>query len=239
MKTSLPDFRDLAGAVKGKLIAGEGYAGRRPTGISTDTRTLKKGELFVALKGECFDGHTCLGQAAERGASGAVVSRMDEGASRLMAGSGMVVIKVRNTLQALLDLALRLRQDYPATVIAVTGSFGKTLTKDFLAAILEPGHRVVQSTKSFNNEVGVPLTIFRMNGSTEFAVVEMGSRGAGHIRALTRCALPDIGVITNVGPAHISSFKSLDGVARAKGELLEALPASGTAVLNADDPYFE
>ncbi len=239
MKRKLPDFRDLAAAVGGRLAAGEERAAGRPTGISTDTRTLREGELFVALKGGRFDGHACLGRAAERGASGAVVSRLDQEGARTAAARGMVVIKVRDTRRALLDLALRLRRDYAATVIGITGSYGKTTTKDFLASILGAGHRVVKSPKSFNNEVGVPLTIFRMDGSTEFAVVEMGSRGAGHIRALARCALPDIGVITNIGPAHLRSFKDLDGVARAKAELLEALPEGGAAVLNADDPCFE
>lgn len=238
MKVKMPEYRDLAEAVRGRLVAGEGSAGKRPAGVSTDTRTLKKNEVFVALKGARFDGHAYLAQAVERGASGAVVSSLDAGTSERLKGSGLVVIKVRNTLRALQDLALLRRRGSPATVIAVTGSYGKTITKDFLSAILERGHRVTRSLKSYNNEVGVPLTIFGMDDSTEFLVLEMGSRGAGHIRQLTRCALPDIGVITNIGPAHIKSFKSLDGVARAKGELLEALPASGTAVLNADDPYF-
>lgn len=237
MKRLMPDFADIAAACHGRLVAGKGHAGRRPTGISTDTRFLERDELFVALKGEHFDGHAWLEEAALKGASGAVISTTDPAFTTGLEGAGLVLIKVRNTLQALQDLALRLRQESSASVIAVTGSYGKTLTKDFLAAILGRENRVVCSHKSYNNEIGVPLTLFRVDGSTEFVVLEMGSRGAGHIRTLVRCALPDIGVVTNIGQAHIQSFKTLDGVARAKGELLQGLPASGTAVLNADDRY--
>ncbi len=237
MKRPMPDFAAIAKACHGKLVAGESHAGRRPTGISTDTRFLKQGELFVALKGERFDGHAWLSEAVRKGASGAVISTTDPAFTAGPEEAGLVLIKVRNTLQALQDLALRLRRESSASVIAITGSYGKTLTKDFLASILGREHSVVSSHKSYNNEIGVPLTLFRVDGSSEFVVLEMGSRGAGHIRSLVHCALPDIGVVTNIGQAHIQSFKTLEGVARAKGELLEGLPASGAAVLNADDRF--
>ncbi len=238
MKRPMTSFNDIARACHGRLVMGGDSAGRRPTGISTDTRVLKKGELFVALSGERFDGHDWLEEAVRKGASGAVVAASAKNALRRLEGSGMVLVEVRSTQQALIDLASNIRQGYGAAVIGITGSYGKTLTKDFLASILSRKHEVVFSNKSHNNEVGVPLTLFRMNDDTEFVVLEMGSRGTGHIRRLARCASPDIGVITNIGPAHLRSFKTLEGVARAKGELLEVLPASGTAVLNADDDNF-
>ena len=239
MKRGMPTFREMAQACSGVLWGGESAGGRRPSGIGTDTRTLRPGELFVALKGERHDGHRFLRKALEKGASGLLVSSLPPRLRDELGPGGPAVILVDDTLVALQDLALMMRCRSRCTAIGITGSCGKTTTKDLLASILGVRHRVVASQGSFNNEVGVPLTLLRLRPETDFAVLEMGSRAPGHIRDLARLALPDVGVITMIGRAHLQTFGDLRKVMRSKSELLQALPEGGTAVLNADDPFFE
>jgi UDP-N-acetylmuramoyl-tripeptide--D-alanyl-D-alanine ligase len=200
--------------------------------VVIDSRTAGRGDLFIALPGENRDGHAFVSHAIERGAVAAVVS---EGwAETARPGAGALVV-VQDPAIALMDLARDERSALGATVIGITGSTGKTCTKDFTAAVLGGRRRVVASRASFNNEVGLPLTILEATPSTEFLVCEMGSRGRGHIRRLCEVARPSIGIVTNVGVAHMELFGSSDALREAKAELVEALPGDGVAVLNADD----
>ncbi len=190
-------------------------------GVSTDSRRIEAGDLFVALAGEHGDGHAFVQRALESGAAGAMVERdrpLDAVRSRL--------IDVPDTGRALLDLARDERDGLEATVVGITGSTGKTCTKDFTASVLSRRLRVVASPASFNNEVGLPLTILSAGPDTEAVVCEMGARGPGHIRLLCGVSRPSIGVVTNVGVAHMELFGSPEVLRAAKAELPEALPAS-------------
>jgi UDP-N-acetylmuramoyl-tripeptide--D-alanyl-D-alanine ligase len=198
------------------------------TGASADSREVAGGDLFVALRGERADGHDHVEAALARGASAAMVDR-----SGPWAGPAVVVADTR---RALLDLASDERAGLDAEVVGITGSTGKTSVKDLTAAVLGSRFRVTASPRSFNTEVGVPLTILAADDRTEAVVCEMGSRGRGHIRLLCEAARPRIGVVTNVGLAHMEMFGSPEAVAAAKAELVEALPPDGVAVLNRDDP---
>jgi UDP-N-acetylmuramoyl-tripeptide--D-alanyl-D-alanine ligase len=196
------------------------------SGVSVDSREVRPGHLFVALRGERADGHDFLDQALGAGASGAMVEREVEGVPSVV---------VEDTGWALRALATSERASMAATVAGITGSTGKTSAKDLTAAVLEIRFRVAASPRSFNTEVGVPVTLLNADPASDVVICEMGSRGPGHIRELTEVARPALGVVTNVGPAHLEMFGSLEAVANAKAELVEALPAEGTAVLNADD----
>lgn len=197
------------------------------TGLAVDSREVGEGDLFVALAGERADGHDFVPAAFERGAAAAMVSR------EVAAGPAVVV---DDTPRALLELAADERQGMPAVVVGITGSTGKTSVKDFTAAVLSKRYRVAASPRSFNTEIGVPMTLLNAAPDVEAIVVEMGSRGPGHIARLCQLARPAIGAVTNVGTAHMQMFRSVDAVADAKAELVEALPEDGVAVLNADDP---
>ncbi|HET6771436.1 MAG TPA: UDP-N-acetylmuramoyl-tripeptide--D-alanyl-D-alanine ligase [Actinomycetota bacterium] len=214
----------VAATVGGRLVGGD----RSVSGVVTDSRDVRSGDLYVALPGERVDGHDYVADAFRRGAAAALVAR--EG------GNGEPVVVVADSGRALLALAADERAHMGAKVLAITGSTGKTSVKDLTAAVLALRYRVVASPRSFNTEVGVPLTLLSGSEDTEVVVCEMGSRGRGHISLLAEVARPIVGVVTNVGPAHLEMFGSLEGVARAKAELVEALPEDGTAVLNADDP---
>jgi UDP-N-acetylmuramoyl-tripeptide--D-alanyl-D-alanine ligase len=197
------------------------------SGVSIDTRTMAPGELFVAVRAE-RDGHEFAAAAAAAGAAALLVERET--------GTDLPELVVADTAAALLDLGRAARQRLPGPVIGITGSVGKTSTKDMAAAALATARRTVASPRSFNNELGLPLTLANASEDAEVVVLEMGARGPGHIALLCRAAGPTIGVVTSVAAAHTEMFGDLDGVARAKGELVEALPASGFAVLNGDDP---
>jgi len=194
-------------------------------GAGIDTRLIRPGQLFVALRG-ARDGHDFVDSAQAAGAAACLVEED-------RTGSGTCIV-VADTAAALTRLATAARGMLPATVIGVTGSVGKTSTKDLLAAALARRRRVSASPKSFNNELGVPLTVLGTPDHTEVLVVEMGARGRGHIAALCAVARPVVGVVTTVGLSHAEFFGTLDDVVAAKGELIECLPADGTAVLNAD-----
>jgi len=215
---------ELAG---GRLF---GDGGATVTGVAIDTRRLQRGDLFVALRGEHADGHAFLDVAARSGA-GALLVR--DGA---VVPDGIASVAVDDPLDALGRLAAETRGRLDARVVAITGSSGKTMTKDLTASVAGRRFRVVASEASFNNEIGVPLTILAADRTTEVLVVEVGSRGVGHIAALMPVLRPDISVVLNVGVAHIGMFGSTEAIAQAKGELVEGLDPPGVAVLNADDP---
>lgn len=197
-------------------------------GWSVDSRTLQPGEVFFALRGEHHDGHEFVAEAFRRGAAAAVVEREVEAEGLLL--------HVPSALEALQSLAAWARRQWGGKVIGITGSAGKTTTKEITAALLSAVRRVAKSEGNLNNHIGLPLSILRMPEEAEAAVVEMGMNHAGEIRRLAQIARPDIGVVTNVGTAHAGYFNSPEEIAVAKRELIESLPAGGVAVLNADDP---
>ena len=197
-------------------------------GWSVDSRTIRPGELFFALKGPRFDGHDFVGEALARGAVGAVVERSLPGVQ----GPLLVVPDTQRALEAAGSWA---RDRFQGRVIAVTGSAGKTTTKDAIAELLGTAMEVARSEGNLNNHVGVPLSLLRLPEQARAAVLELAMNHAGEIRRLAALARPEIGVVTNVGHAHVGFFESLDQVALAKRELIESLPPHGVAVLNADD----
>jgi UDP-N-acetylmuramoyl-tripeptide--D-alanyl-D-alanine ligase len=198
------------------------------TGAQVDSRQVRAGDLFVALPGGRTDGSLFAAAAASAGAA-ATLAR----AGAVFAGPR---VEVADPLAALAALGTAVRDRSSATVVAVTGSNGKTTAKDLLAAVLATRLETVANQASFNNEVGLPLTLARIGPGTQAVVVEMGARGPGHIAALARLARPAVGVVLNVGESHLGMFGSREAIAKAKGELVEALPPDGTAVLNGDDP---
>ncbi|MBP2639512.1 MAG: UDP-N-acetylmuramoylalanyl-D-glutamyl-2,6-diaminopimelate/D-alanyl-D-alanyl ligase [Firmicutes bacterium] len=204
------------------------------SGVSTDTRTLEPGNLFIALSGDRFDGHRFLKQAAKAGAAGVLIS-MTAALQDLPAG--ITVFRAADTLAAFQGLAKFHRQRYTIPVVAITGSNGKTTTKDLTAAILASRWRVLKTEANYNNEIGLPKTLLSLASEHQAAVLEMGMRGTGQIRALCEIAAPTIGIITNVSETHIELLGSLENIAKAKRELVESIPASGTVILNADNSY--
>ena len=200
------------------------------TGVSIDSRTVERGELFVAISGERFDGHDFLPQAAGRGAAAAVVER------DISARPGLALIQVPDTTRALAEMARHVRGKAGIPVVAITGSVGKTTTKNITASLLSALGPTLKTEGNLNNRYGLPLTLLRLAPEHRFAVLELGMSAAGELRALTAIARPDVAVITMVAPVHLEFFDSIDEIAKAKAEILEGLPASGTAVLNGDDP---
>jgi len=208
-------------------------------GVSIDSRTIREAELFVAIKGDRFDGHDFVPEVIQRGAWGAMVERtaLDDKFSVL--GGLKNILPVEDTLTALQEMAYNHRRQFTVPVVGITGSNGKTTTKEMLAGILQQQGPVLKNEGNLNNHIGVPLTLLRLNAGHKAAVVEMGMSAVGEINALARFVGPDIGVITNIGPAHLEFLKSMDLVAQAKGELFNHLKSDGTAILNADDQYFD
>jgi len=202
-------------------------------GYSIDSRTVQSGDFFFAVKGERLDGHDYVEQALSKGAIGALV-RKDQ-LARYPAKAGLLAAD--DTLIALQTLATAVRKLWGKTAIGITGSVGKTTTKDAMAHLLAVRHRVHRSKGNFNNHFGLPLGLLTLEPEYDLAVIEMGMSHAGEIAALAKIAKPNEGVVTSVGPVHLEFFDSVAGIARAKYELIEALPHGGTAVLNGDDPY--
>jgi len=200
---------------------------------SIDSRTIKPGELFFAVKGERMDGHDFVQQALEKGAAGAVV-RADH-LSRYPAKTRLLAVD--DTLVALQALGAAVRRLWGQPLVGVTGSTGKTTTKEAIAHVLASRFRVLKSEGNFNNHFGLPLMLLKLEPEHEAAVIEMGMSHRGEIAALAKIAQPEIGVVTNVAPVHLEFFNSVADIARAKYELIESLPAGGTAILNADDEY--
>jgi UDP-N-acetylmuramoyl-tripeptide--D-alanyl-D-alanine ligase len=201
--------------------------------VSTDSRTIKTGELFVALHGDNFDAHNFVEATAKAGAAGAIV-RSDWNGN---VPPNFALIRVRNTLKAYQALAANYRKSLDLRVIAITGSNGKTSTKDFAAAVLARKFRVAKTQGNFNNHVGLPRTILEAAAEDEVAVWEIGMNHPGEIAVLASIAAPDVGIITNIGVAHIEFMGSRENIADEKGALAEAIPAEGTVILNADDLF--
>jgi len=224
---------ELSLAEVAELTGGEltGPAGAHVTGkVTLDSRTVAPGDLFVAVAGERVDGHDFLGAAAAAGAVAALAVRPD---------AALPTVVVDDPVVALGRLATGVHARLTAgglLTLGITGSSGKTSTKDLLGQVLAAAGPTVSPPGSYNNDIGLPLTVLDADDSTRFLVLEMGARGPGHIARLCRIAPPRIGVVLNVGSAHLGEFGTPEGTARAKGELVEALPEDGTAVLNADDP---
>ncbi len=209
------------------VVVGDGTV--RVRAVATDSRRLDEdGALFVALDGEHDDGHRFVGAAVAAGAVGALVEREEA-----LAGASGVVVP--STWDAVAALGREVRDRVDPDVVAITGSVGKTTTKDLCRAAIGADRPTVAATGSYNNELGVPLTLLATGADTRALVVEIGARGIGHIASLTPVVRPDVSIVTAVGGAHLEMFGDLDGVARAKGELVEALTSEGTAVLNAAD----
>jgi UDP-N-acetylmuramoyl-tripeptide--D-alanyl-D-alanine ligase len=202
-------------------------------GYSIDSRTVQPGDLFFAVKGERLDGHDFVHQALERGAVSAVV-RKDQ-LARFSVKT--CLLAVDDTLVALQTLATAMRRLWGKPVVGITGSVGKTTTKEAIAHVLSSHYKVLKSEGNLNNHFGLPLMLLKLQPEHEIAVIEMGMSHAGEIAALAKIAQPETGVVTVVAPVHLEFFDSIAGIARAKYELIESLPASGTAVLNADDQY--
>ncbi len=202
-------------------------------GYSIDSRTIRSGELFFAVKGERLDGHDYVTAALQKGAAAAVIQTSElhryPNENRLLS--------VEDTLVALQTLATAVRKVWGKPLVGVTGSAGKTTTKEAIAHVLAQHFRVLKSEGNFNNHFGLPLMLLKLEPEHDVAVIEMGMSHAGEIRALAKIAQPEIGVVTNVAPVHLEFFDSIKGIARAKYELIESLPPNGTAVLNADDEY--
>lgn len=221
VRLTLPD---IAAATSGVL---HGDAGVVVDGLAIDSRQAAPGSLFVALVAE-RDGHDFVPGAVAGGAAAVL-------ASRPLADVAVPVVEVADTAAAMLDIGRLARTRLPDRVVGITGSVGKTSTKDLLAALLAAQWPTAASARSFNNEIGLPITLAGAPDDTGATVVEMGARGPGHIALLCAVARPTAAIVTAVADAHLEMFGSIDGVARAKGELVEALPAEGVAVLNADD----
>ncbi len=208
-------------------------------GVSIDSRTIKQGELFVAIKGDRFDGHDFVPEAIKRGAWGAIVERSVLESRYASLGGLKNIIAVEDTLLSLQEMSAAHRKKFSIPFVGITGSNGKTTTKEMLASILRQKGPVLKNEGNLNNHIGVPLTLMGLNASHKSAVVEMGMSGPGEIKMLSRLVMPTVGVITNIGPAHLEFLGSVDMVLQAKGELLENMEPNSIAVLNADDRYFE
>jgi UDP-N-acetylmuramoyl-tripeptide--D-alanyl-D-alanine ligase len=215
-----------AAGVLGGFLRGDDVGFR---GCSTDTRSLERGALFVALRGERFDGHDFLGHAMTGGAAAALVERIG--------GSELPLITVPDSRRALGELGAAWRGRLDCPVVAVTGSNGKTTVKEMLAAVLGEVGPVLATRGNLNNDIGMPLTLCRLGREHRFAVLEMGANHVGEIARLAEIAVPTVGIVTQCAPAHLQGFGSIEAVARAKGELLDRLDPGGTAIINGDDVY--
>src|ERR1043166_7521668 len=201
--------------------------------LSTDSRTLRPGEMFIALRGENFDGHNFVESAAKAGAAGAIVESSWKG----KVPETFALVRTKDTLQAYQQLAANYRKSLALRVVAITGSNGKTSTKDFTASVLDRRFRVTKTEGNFNNHVGLPRTILEATSQDEVAVWEIGMNHPGEIAALSKIAAPDAAIITNIGVAHIEFMGSREAIADEKSALVEAVDAEGTVILNGDDPF--
>jgi UDP-N-acetylmuramoyl-tripeptide--D-alanyl-D-alanine ligase len=222
---------ELVRGTQGALVGGR--LDTIVAGVSIDSRTCAPGDAFFAIRGHRMDGHAFVADALAKGAAAAVVSRFPIEAT---VGAGVPLVLVEDTTRALQRLAAFHRRRWPIPVVAVTGSIGKTTTKELCAAVLAERFRVLKAGGSFNNQWGVPLTLLGLAATHEAAVLELGMNAFGEIAALAQLARPQVGVVTTIAPAHLEGVGSLEGVQKAKGELVEAIPAEGTVVLNGDDP---
>ncbi|MFW6390004.1 MAG: UDP-N-acetylmuramoyl-tripeptide--D-alanyl-D-alanine ligase, partial [Halanaerobiales bacterium] len=223
-------LKEITGAVNGNLLTGN--PDKLINDISTDTRTMKEGDLFIALIGDNFDGHDFVKKAIEKGASGVIIDR------KIKISKDIAQILVDNTTRALQDLSRYYRNLFnDIKIIGITGSAGKTTTKDMVAEVLKQKFKILKTEENLNNYIGVPLTLLSLNGDEDFAVIEMGMNQKGEISLLSRIANPEIGIITNVGPAHLKNFETVSDIAREKKQLISNLSPRGTVLLNYDNKY--
>lgn len=231
MNNLLPFFTagEIAETTKGNLV--RGLKEKIFRGLSTDSRNIEEGNLFIPIVGENYDGHDFIEMAVKGGAAGIMIQRGKSENFEL----DIPLIIVDDTLKSLGDIASFWRRRFDVPVVAVTGSSGKTTTKEMLASVLSLSRNILKNYGSFNNLVGLPLTLLRLNASHEAAILEMGTNVRGEIGRLTQIADPDIGIITNIGPAHLEGLKSLNGVAEEKGDLFLNMKEGGVAIINRDD----
>jgi UDP-N-acetylmuramoyl-tripeptide--D-alanyl-D-alanine ligase len=229
-------FGDVAAVTRGQLVRGD--QAQDVGGISIDSRSIAAGDLFVAIRGDRFDGHRFVAEALKRGARGAVVDASGAAADADSAGLALeaALIRVADTTRALQDVAREVRRRSGAKVVAITGSAGKTTTKEVTAEFLATRHQVYRNKGNLNNHIGLPLSLLELRSRPAVAVVELGMNHPGEIRALVAVAEPDVRVWTNVGDAHMGFFASVDAIADAKAEILEQARPGDVLVANADDP---
>ncbi|HEY9300887.1 MAG TPA: UDP-N-acetylmuramoyl-tripeptide--D-alanyl-D-alanine ligase, partial [Phormidium sp.] len=221
---NLSQLSEVLGATLRSFVSSQNISLIR--GFSTDTRSIKNGDVFVALRGSNFDGHEFVQSAVAKGAIAVVTDR--DVSTEL--GEGIPQLVVKDTLQAYQAIAQWWRSQFTIPVIGVTGSFGKTTTKELIAAVLGTQGKVLKTQANYNNEIGVPKTLLELNLDDDFAVIEMAMRGRGEIALLSQIARPEIGVITNVGTAHIGRLGSEEAIAQAKCELLVEMPRDSVAI---------
>jgi UDP-N-acetylmuramoyl-tripeptide--D-alanyl-D-alanine ligase len=226
---------DIVKATGGDLLRGHG--GTSFLGLSTDTRTLRRGELFVALRGEHFDGHAFIQEAFEKGAAGAIVARGHPAIGAPESLNFEPLIAVSDTLRALGDIARFWRNTFSLPIVGVTGSNGKTSTKEMIALLLEERFRVLKNPGNFNNLIGLPLTLLTLEPTHKVVVLEMATNMPGEIRRLAEIARPTVGVITNIGPVHLEGMGSLDSLIREKGDLFRSIGEEGVLAVNQNDPH--
>jgi len=225
---------EVVAATGGTLI--KGHPDGIFKGLTTNSRDVVQGNLFIPLIGERFDGHDFIPEAMKKGAAGLLIKRRAHTITENMPDA-ISVILVNDTLRALGDIAGMWRNRFSIPVVAVTGSSGKTTTKEMIATVAGLSGTILKSRGNFNNLVGLPLSLLELNSEHEMAVVEMGTNQRGEIARLTAVANPDIGVITNIGPAHLEGFGSLDGIMAEKGDLFSTMRDSGVAIINRDDRF--
>ncbi len=223
-------INELVKASKGKLISGNGKGSI--SGISIDTRTIKKGEAFIAIKGENFNGHDFIDAAVKKGAGCLIV---EKGAIKNKHFKSLNIIEVSGTIKAMAGIANYQRIKFNIPVIAVTGSTGKTTAKEMIYAVLSKKYKVLKNEGTKNNNIGLPLTLFKLNNKFDIAVLELGTNHPGEIKELLKICRPNVGVITNIGEAHLEHFKSLEGVLKEKYSLASGLSLPNMAILNFDD----
>jgi len=228
---------EILEATHGQRLCGQ--LERAFTGIGIDSRQITAGQLFVAIKGETHDGHAFVPDVLQKKVQGLLIAqdRVPEMPVDQWRTQGIVGLAVDNTVTALGHLAHFNRRRAAVSVVAITGSNGKTTTRSMITTVVSQKHTTLATTGNLNNEIGLPLTLFRLSPDHRWAVLELGMNHPGEIGRLGRICEPDIGVITNIGPAHLEGLKSMEGVMQAKGELLQTLASNGLAILNADDPY--
>jgi UDP-N-acetylmuramoyl-tripeptide--D-alanyl-D-alanine ligase len=227
--------QDCLNALEGQLLQGDLACPFR--GVSINSRTVERGELFVCIKGDRFDGHDFLADVIEKKVGGIIISDPEKLPSKpVRSEEEPFVIHVQDTLKALQGLASFQRKRFPLQVVAITGTNGKSTTKEMIASILETKFKTLKTQGNLNNHIGVPLTLLKREPSHEMGVLELGMSAAGEIKRLAEIAQPDIGVITNISEGHLVQLKSLKDIQSAKGELFDALTEQSTAIVNADDP---
>jgi len=228
------DLSEVLAGTAGTLVAGARQA--TFSGVCIDSRVLQPGDLFVAFRGERTDGHRFVADALAQGAAGALVEELIDGEGHADSSADPPIVLCRDTGEALQRLAAHYRRGHRVSVVGVTGSVGKTTTKELTARLLEHRFGVLRTPANYNTEIGLPLALLSLQPEHEAAVLEMGMYQRGDIRRLAEIAAPQIGIVTNVHPVHLERLGSMEAIAEAKSELVEALPSDGVALLNADDP---